>query len=130
MLPWFVRSRLEVSLHELLHELGNFAEGYREDYVYGAASCPPADDGGWTPGVHKSVMSCGLTNGQFLDGYPDRVWGLSHQPAPVAGVAVPRGGGGSCRWGSRHWGHAPSRRRNGPKSPRAPVRRRRKGWAG
>ena len=91
MAGWPLRSILEVLLHELFHELGNFAEGYRESYVYGVTSCAPVDDGGVVAGIHRSLMNCGLFNAQVIDSYIRFAWAYSHYPAPVAGAAYSGG---------------------------------------
>ena len=80
MQPWGLRSRLEVALHELMHAIANLAEGYWEEYVYGAASCAPVDDGPpYAPGMHRSFMNCGLTNNQFVDWYVRFAWAYAHE---------------------------------------------------
>jgi hypothetical protein len=88
---WSLRSQLEVWLHELMHTLANAAEGYQEDYVYGATACAPIDDRGAFPGIHRSIMNCGPFNSQYLDQYADVFWTYSHWPQPVAGAALSAG---------------------------------------
>ena len=69
MAQWPVRSQTEVVLHETLHKVGNFAEGYRHD-----TSTPC----GGNNRANRSVMGCGLLNAQFLGDYEREAWVLSH----------------------------------------------------
>lgn len=72
MQPWPLRSQIEVVLHEIGHQIGNFGEGYRESYIYGEASCSG------TNRANLSVMGCGLFNAQYIMGYEREAWAETH----------------------------------------------------